>query len=115
VEVPISLIVGVLLLSLGVGVAAVLRTFMNSGRLLAIERILEPMPEVHCAAAELRARVDGNDKQIEELKKHLERVRIENLAEHKLDREEDARAHDRIERLIVERNEKGEGCEPKEG
>jgi biopolymer transport protein ExbB/TolQ len=112
VEVPISLVVGVLLLSLGVAVAAVLRTFMNAGRVLAIERILDPMPEVHRAAAELRARVDASDKQIDEIKNHLERIRIENADAHKLDREENARAHEQIVKLIKERNE---GCgEPKE-
>jgi TolA-binding protein len=111
VEVPISLVVGVLLLSLGVAVAAVLRTFMNAGRILAIEKILDPMPEVHRAAASLKARVDGHDGQIKELKDHLETVRRENMNEHQMDREEDARAHQQIVQLIKERNE---GCEPKE-
>jgi predicted RNase H-like nuclease (RuvC/YqgF family) len=111
VEVPISLVVGVLLLSLGVAVAAVLRTYMNAGRILAIEKILEPMPEVHRASSELKARVDANDKQIDELKKHLERVRTENMDEHKMDREADALAHARIEKLVIEH---GSGCEPEE-
>ena len=103
-EVPISLVVGVLLLSLGVAVAAVLRTFMNAGRIFAIERILEPMPEVHRASAELKARVDAAENQIAEMKHHMEVIRKENLEEHKLDRKENTVAHERIARLIQERN-----------
>jgi biopolymer transport protein ExbB/TolQ len=101
VEVPISLIVGILLLSLGVGAAGILRTYMNSGRILAIEKILDPMPEVHRAAAELKARMMAAEKQLDEVKKHLDSVRKENLDEHKQDRTENSRAHEKLARLIT--------------
>ena len=104
-EIPISLVVGVLLLSLGVAVAAVLRTFMNAGRILAIEKIMEPMPEVHRSAAELRATVKAHGKELDELKQHLDKVRLENKEDHRLDRQENSRAHDQIVRLITEHNE----------
>ena len=100
-EVPISLVVGVLLLSLTVAVAAVIRTYQVDGKVTAIDKILEPMPEVHRSAAELKARMTAAEKQLDEVKKHLDTVRKENLDEHKLDRIEDARAHEKIARLIT--------------
>ena len=100
-EVPISLVVGVLLLSLTIGVAAVIRTYQVEGKVSSIDKILEPMPEVHRSAAELRARVAAMEKQIDEVKKHLDNVRKENLDEHKLDRLENNRAHEKLARLIT--------------
>jgi biopolymer transport protein ExbB/TolQ len=102
VEIPISLFVGFLLISLGVGAAGILRTYMNAGRILAIERILDPMPEVHRSAAEMRARMGSAEKQLDEVKKHLDSVRKENLDEHKIDRQENARAHEKLARLITD-------------
>jgi biopolymer transport protein ExbB/TolQ len=102
VEIPISLFVGFLLISLGVGAAGILRTYMNAGRILAIERILDPMTEVHRSAAEMRARMDSAEKQLDEVKKHLDSVRKENLDEHKIDRQENARAHEKLARLITD-------------
>jgi hypothetical protein len=106
VEIPVSLIVGVLLLSLGVASAAVLRTFMNSGKIVAIEKILEPMAEVHRQAAETRARLDGHDEQIRELKAHLKDQRDENRAEHKSEAGANTDAHDKLVKLILESEER---------
>ena len=103
-EVPISLVVVFVGAALGLAGGAILRTYLNSGRIFAIERILDPMPEVHRASAELKARVDAAEKQIAEMKHHMEVIRKENLEEHKLDRKENTVAHDRIAKLVQERN-----------
>jgi len=107
VEIPISLVVGVLLLSLGIAVGAVIRTFQVEGKVTAIDKILEPMPEVHRSAAEMKARISSTEKQLDELKHHLDKVRLENREAHRLDREENIKSHEKIEALIRVRN-----CEP---
>ena len=84
------------MLSLGIAVGAVIRTFQVEGRVTAIDKILEPMSEVHRSGAELKARVVYTEKQVDELKKHLESVRKENRDQHKIDRDENAAAHDKI-------------------